>query len=76
MSRQHLKLYQDMCTVLRQYLNQNPDNPLNDMRKPSPVTSPVLMHFYIPPSKMDGGLNSKGKTCFLRNHLLFRVSIN
>ena len=55
-----------MCTVLRQYLNQNPDNPLNEMRKPSPVTSPVLMHFYIPPSKMDGGLNSKGKICFFK----------
>merc|ERR1712112_411329 len=48
-----------MGIVLRQYLNQNPDNPLNEMRKPSPVTSPVLTHFYIPPSKMDGGLNSK-----------------
>ena len=51
-----------MCTVLRQYLNQNPENPLNEMRKSSPVAcSPVLMHFYIQPSKMEGALNNKGK---------------
>merc|ERR1711874_422632 len=59
-SSQQLHLKYDMCTVLRQYLNQNPENPLNEMRKSSSVTSPVLVHFYIPPSKMDGALNNKG----------------
>ena len=42
-----------MCTVLKQYLNQNPENPLNE-RKTSKMTSPVLMHYYIPPSKIQG----------------------
>jgi len=42
-----------MCTVLKQYLNQNPENPLNE-RKNSTMTSPVLMHYYIPPSKIQG----------------------
>ena len=42
-----------MCTVLKQYLNQNPENPLNE-RKTSTMTSPVLMHYYIPPSKIQG----------------------
>ena len=42
-----------MCTVLKQYLNQNPENSLND-RETSKMTSPVLMHYYIPPSKIQG----------------------
>ena len=42
-----------MCTVLKQYLNQNPENPLNE-RKTSTMTSPVLMHYYIPPTKIQG----------------------
>merc|ERR1712110_64214 len=56
---QQLHQKNDMCTVLRQYLNQNPENPLNEMRKSPPITSPVLVHFYIPPSKMEGALNNK-----------------
>jgi len=63
-SSQQLHQKNDMCTVLRQYLNQNPENPLNEMRKSPPITSPVLVHFYIPPSKMEGALNNKGKFFF------------
>jgi len=62
-----------MCTVLRQYLNQNPENPLNEMRKSSPVAcSPVLMHFYIPTSKMEGALNNKDNT--KNKGIIMRVS--
>ena len=46
-----------MCTVLKQYLNQNPENPLNE-RKTSKMRSPVLMHYYIPPSKIQGALQN------------------
>merc|ERR1712086_133578 len=42
-----------MSTVLKQYLNQNPENSLNE-RETSKMTSPVLMHYYIPPSKIQG----------------------
>merc|ERR1739838_919600 len=53
LSAYQLRLKNMMCTVLKQYLNQNPENPLNE-RKNSTMTSPVLMHYYIPPSKIQG----------------------
>merc|ERR1711971_215932 len=49
LSAYQLRLQNTMCTVLK----QNPENPLNE-RKNSTMTSPVLMHYYIPPSKIQG----------------------
>merc|ERR1739838_699427 len=53
LSAYQLRLQNTMCTVLKQYLNQNPENPLKE-RTTSTMTTPVLMHYYIPPSKIQG----------------------
>ena len=59
-----------MCTVLKQYLNQNSENPLNE-RKTSTMTSPVLMHYYIPPSKIQGAQqNNAGEIAIHVIHVL------
>ena len=40
-----------MSTVLKQYLKQNPQNPLNERKSPL-KTLPAVQNLYILPSKM------------------------
>ena len=48
-----------MSTVLKQYLNQNPQNPLNERKSPF-KTLPKIKNIYILPSNMQTSQHEKG----------------